>query len=106
MMLVEMLPYLRKRLECDGRLAPDHCEGRRRARLLFPLLNFRGIADDLDLAAELFERHAPRVTLIVQCPESCLVGAMIGWPQQRAVQPAARHVREIALGRLALLGLL
>ena len=68
---------------------------------LFPALDHRRIADNLDLPLIIGKAHAPAETPLIQAAQLRLVSVVIGRAEKRAAQPTPGDIREISLYRIA-----
>ena len=102
MMLAKMTFHLSRVGEGGRGLAGFAGIRRDIARLLFPFFHHRRVADDIDLLLIIEEAHPPAEAGLVKGAQLRLIIVMIGRAEQRAAEPAARHVGEIALERFAL----
>src|SRR4051812_7190672 len=83
--------------ERDGWLLPFRPITGYVPRLLFPFLDHRRITHDFDLTLIVGEAHPPAEARFVKTAELRLIGVMIRRTEERPAQPAAGHVRKIAL---------
>src|SRR5678816_2973453 len=86
----------RSRRKRQRRLFEQGCVSRDLSGFLFPALDHRGIADDLDLPLIIGEAQSPAETLLVQASQLRLVSMVVSRAQKRAAQPTPSDIREIS----------
>src|SRR5437763_4962744 len=91
----------RSRRKRQRRLFEQGCVSRDLSGFLFPALDHRGIADDLNLPLIIDKAQSPAETLLVQASQLRLVRMVISRAQKRATQSTPGDIREISLYRVA-----
>src|SRR6266513_3166635 len=91
----------RSRRKRQRRLFEQGCVSRDLSGSLFPALDHRGIADDLNLPLIIDKAQSPAETLLVQASQLRLVSMVISRAQKRAAQPTPGDIRETSLYRIA-----
>src|SRR6476659_8885787 len=93
--------HFRSRRKRQRRLLAQGCVSGDLSGFLFPALDHRRIADDLDLPLIIGKAHSPAETLLVQAAQVRLISVVISGAQKRAAQPAPGDIREISFYRIA-----